>query len=101
MTVVVEISLIPIGEGTSLSKYVAEAQKVLDRLGVDHILTPSSTVFQASSREEAFKVIDALCEEVFNKGAKRLVTTIKIDERRDKPNWGMRYKLESVKEKLS
>ena len=101
MTVVVEISLIPIGEGTSLSKYVADAQKVLQRLGVEHLLTPSSTVFQASSRKEALEIIDMLCEEVFKKGAKRLVTTIKIDERRDKPGWGMKYKLESVKEKLS
>ena len=99
MPVVTELTFVPLGVGPSVSGYVAKVLKLLKTKGVKHVLTPSSTVFETKTREQAFKLIDELSEELFKEGVPRIVTIIKMDERRDKINWSMDYKVAVVKEK--
>jgi uncharacterized protein (TIGR00106 family) len=83
MAVIVEFSVIPLGEGTSVSSLVARAVKALEDAGIKHVATPMGTILEAESLEEALQYVKLAHEAVFKAGAKRVVTMIKIDDRRD------------------
>jgi uncharacterized protein (TIGR00106 family) len=83
MTVVVELNIIPLGGGVSVSKFLVPALKEVERLNVKYEVTPMCTVFEAESVDEAFNVVKVAHEAVFEAGVKRVVTTVKIDDRRD------------------
>ncbi len=93
-----EITIIPIGVGASVSDYIVEALKVVERSGLHFKLTPTSTVIEGDL-DELFRVMKEIHESPFRKGAPRVVTIIKIDDRRDKPIT-MEYKVRVVEEKL-
>ncbi len=93
-----EITIVPVGVGASVSDYVAEALKIVERSGLKYRLTPTSTVVEGDL-DELFRVMKEMHESPFRKGAPRVVTIIKIDDRRDKPIT-MEYKVRVVEEKL-
>ena len=96
---VVEVCLIPIGtKETSVSKYVAEAEKILMAEGVKYKLNPMGTVIQGDI-DQALKAIRACQESVFEQGADRVYSVIKIDDRRDKKA-SLDQKLKSVMDKM-
>jgi uncharacterized protein (TIGR00106 family) len=95
--VVAEVSIIPIGTADAgISQFVAASLRVLEeRKGLAYRLTPMGTIIEGPLD----KVLEAICdmhEVPFSKGAERVVTSIKIDDRRDKPTT-MDGKLESVR----
>lgn len=83
MVVIVEFSVVPLGEGTSVSRFVAKAVKELEERGVKHVATPMSTIIEEDDLESALQHVRAAHEAVFKAGAKRVITVIKIDDRRD------------------
>lgn len=95
MTVVVEFSVIPLGVGISLSRFLAPALKELDRRGVKYEITPMCTIFEAENAAEALDMVKAAHEAVFKNNVKRVVTYVKIDDRRDIKR-GMKEKAESL-----
>lgn len=97
---VMEISVIPIGtETTSVSLYVAEAVKVLmAEKDLKYQTTAMCTVVEGDMKK-LLEVAQRIHEAVINKGAKRVHTTIMIDDRRDKP-LTMEGKIRSVQQKL-
>ncbi|MGZ9584485.1 MTH1187 family thiamine-binding protein [Paenibacillus marinisediminis] len=97
---IAEITIIPLGTGsTSVSEYVARIENVLAGLeGVTHELTPMSTIIEGPI-DRLFEVIRILHEVPFEQGVGRVSTSIKIDDRRDKPS-SRAQKLQSVAEKL-
>lgn len=96
---VVEVCLIPIGtKETSVSKYVAEAEKILIAEGVKYKLNPMGTVIEADA-DRALEVIRKMQESVFANGADRVYSVIKMDDRRDKKA-SMEQKIKSVEDKL-
>ena len=99
MTVVAEVNLIPLGEGISVSKFLAPALKVFEKRGVKHEITPMCTIFEAESIEDAFDVVAAIHEAVFRVGVKRVVTTVKVDDRRDLER-SMNEKVDSLKKEI-
>lgn len=81
---VVEVTVIPIGtKDPSLSKYVAKALEELENKDVDYELTPSGTVLEGDL-SEILEVIRDMHESVFGDDIKRVVTSVQIDDRRDK-----------------
>ncbi len=94
--VVVEVSIVPIGTGeTGISHYIAACLEVLEgKKDLSYRLTPMGTVLEGPL-DEVLKVIHQMHEVPFEKGASRLITNIKIDDRRDKPVT-MATKVESV-----
>jgi len=96
--VIVEFTVVPLGE-RNLSRYVAEVVKLLERKGVKYQLTPMATVFEARSVGEAFAIIEEAHELMFELGAERVSTAVKIDDRRDKERH-MEDKVKSVMEKV-
>ena len=99
VAILVELSIVPLGVGASVSKFLVPAIKELERLGVKYEVTPMCTVFEAENVEEAFNIIKAAHEAVFGENVKRVVTTVKIDDRRDVER-GMKEKVESLKKEV-
>ena len=82
--VVAEITIIPVGtENSSLSKYVAKALKELEKSGVEYELTSSGTILEGEL-EEVLETARKMHESVFDDEIKRVVTSLEIDDRRDK-----------------
>jgi uncharacterized protein (TIGR00106 family) len=98
--VIVQFSTSPLGEGVGVSRFVSEALKVVKSSGLRFQLTPMSTILEADSAEEALGVILRAHEALFKAGARRVVTDIKIDDRRDKPR-RMEDKVEKVMSQLA
>jgi len=57
------------------------------------------TIFEAKSIEEAFEVVQGMHEAVFQGSVKRVVTTVKIDDRRDRET-SMKEKVAVLKTEL-
>jgi uncharacterized protein (TIGR00106 family) len=96
--VIAEVTFSPIGTATpSLSKYVVAALDVLTRHPeIDFLLNPMGTVLEGE-RKDVLAIVEEMNEAVFAAGAQRVGTTLKIDERRDKPA-SMRHKVDAVME---
>ncbi|MCR3760765.1 MTH1187 family thiamine-binding protein [Clostridium felsineum] len=97
---IAQATIIPVGTGsTSLSSYVAACENILkDEKEIKYQLTPMCTIFEGEL-DTIIKVIRKMHEIPFENGAERVITSISIDDRRDKKA-SMEQKLNSVKEKL-
>jgi uncharacterized protein (TIGR00106 family) len=83
---VAEIIVVPLGTANpSLSRYVAEVEKVIRASGLVYQLTPMSTCVEGSL-EQILDLTRAVHLCLFQvEGVLRVSTTLKIDDRRDKP----------------
>lgn len=97
---IVAVSVVPIGTGsTSVSDYVAKAERILRDDGrVKFQLGPMFTVIEGSLTD-CLDVVRRMHESLFESGAARVSTMVKIDDRRDKKA-KMEDKVRSVLEKL-
>ena len=82
--IIAEVSITPLGVGTSVSKYVKEAVRVIEESGLKSSTGGMSTTIESPDLDTLFKVIKAAEEAEINAGAKRISMFIKIDDRRDK-----------------
>ncbi len=96
--IIAELVIVPLGE-KSLSRYVAEVVKLLDKKGVKYQLTPMATIIEVSNIDELLEIVRDAHELMFRLGAKRVSTTVRIDDRRDKERT-MEDKVKSVMEKV-
>ena len=81
---ILEISVVPIGtKETSLSSYVADCIRILKKERVPHELTSMGTNIEGDLKD-LMKIALKMHETPFKKGARRVLTTLKIDDRRDK-----------------
>jgi len=97
--VIVELNVIPLGVGVSVSEYLVPALRVLEHLDVKYETNPMCTVFEGENVEEALDIVKEVHNAVFKEQVKRVVTTVKIDDRRD-VNRSMEEKLESLQKTL-
>ena len=97
---IVAVSVVPIGTGTtSVSSYVAGAEKILREDGrVTYELGPMFTCLQGELAD-CLDVVRKMHESLFDAGALRVSTSVKIDDRRDRQG-DMKAKVRSVREKL-
>jgi uncharacterized protein (TIGR00106 family) len=96
---ILEISVVPIGTGdTSLSAYVADCLRVLKKEKVRFELSSMGTNIEGDLKD-LFKIAIAMHQVPFKKGARRVVTTMKIDDRRDKKGT-LQGKKKAVQRKL-
>ena len=96
----IEVGVIPLGTETpSVTRYVAEAVKVLqDEKDIKYELTAMSTIIEGDL-EHLLSLAHKMHQAAFAAGAMRVVTTIKIDERRDEVA-SMSSKLKAVRREL-
>ena len=95
-----DISIVPVGTGSpSVSAFVAGAVKILQKEpGIRYELTAMNTIVEGDL-EKLLAVAQKMHSSAFDAGAKRVVTNIRIDDRRDKP-LTMEGKIKAVKDKL-
>lgn len=98
--VVAEVSVVPMGTMTpSASQYVARAIRVLKQQNrIKYQLTAMGTLLEGEL-SEVLEAARGMHESLYDQHVKRVITTIRIDDRRDK-KLTMSYKVESVMEKL-
>ena len=98
--IVAEIVVTPIGTTkTGLSDYIAKAVDEIKKAGVKYQLHPMGTVFEAADLETACRVMKAAHQAVIKAGAKRVLTTLRVDERLDQPRT-MKERVERVTAKV-
>jgi uncharacterized protein (TIGR00106 family) len=100
--VIMEISIVPVGtKNTSVSKFVAESLSVLkNEKGINYELHPMGTVIEGDSLEKLLELARRMHEAVLSGEIKRVVTSINIDDRKDK-TLSMLGKVTSVEKKLN
>jgi uncharacterized protein (TIGR00106 family) len=98
---IAEISIVPVGtQTTSVSSFVAGAVTELKASGLDYQLTPMGTIIEGEL-DQVMAVCTRMHASAFAKGALRVYTTIKIDDRRDgEEGPRMGHKVASVEQKL-
>jgi uncharacterized protein (TIGR00106 family) len=97
---IAEVSVVPLGTKTpSVSQYVARAVKVLEQeKDIRYEMTAMGTIIEADL-DRILAVVKKMHEGTFGEGVVRVLTTVKIDDRRDKAQ-GMKEKMDSLKKKL-
>ena len=103
-TIHAEISVIQIGirseTTTSMSKEIAAAFDAIQKIkGLKTMLTPMGTQIESNNFANILQAIEVAHQVVRTAGAKRIMSTIRIDERLDK-SISLEDKVESVMEKI-
>ncbi|MHA1968054.1 MAG: MTH1187 family thiamine-binding protein [Candidatus Hodarchaeales archaeon] len=94
--IIAELSTFPVGEGTSLSKFVKKAvQEIENYQGVRIEHHPMGTVIEADNIDQILEITKLAHEAIFSAGAQRVLTQLKIDDRKDK-NRKMEDKLTAI-----
>ena len=83
---IMEINIIPLGTKTpSVSKYIADALKVLGKeKNIIYELTAMGTIVETDSLDLLLTLAKKMHRAVLSGKINRVVTTIKIDDRKDK-----------------
>ena len=97
MKAVVDLGVVPIGVGVSLSKYIATCQRVLEDAGLKTRLHSYGTNIEGEW-DDVFAAIKKCHEEVHKMGAPRIYTVIKVGTRTDREQ-SMDDKIKSVESK--
>ncbi len=92
---IIEISIVPIGtEEPSVSKYVTKALDVLEEKNVEYEITSMGTIIEGDL-DKIMEIAKEMHKNTFDNDIARVVTTIKIDDRKDKTQ-KMKQKKKSV-----
>lgn len=79
-----EISVVPVGTTTqSIGDYIADVVLACKKAKVKYKLTDMGTIIEGETAD-LFTIARKLHETPFKKGVRRVITTISIDDRRDK-----------------
>jgi len=82
--IISQLSIAPLGNDISVGKYVKLVIEVLNKENVKFETNAMATVIETEDLETLFKVVKKAHIAVINAGGKRVITELKIDDRRDK-----------------
>jgi uncharacterized protein (TIGR00106 family) len=99
MKVLVDLCIVPLGVGVSLSPYIAACEIVLTAAGLKTALHSYGTNIEGEW-DEVFAAIRRCHEVVHEMGAPRITTTIKMGTRTDRKQ-SLEDKIASVQSKLA
>lgn len=98
MKVIADVSLVPMGVGVSVSKYVAECEKIFKQAGLKINLHSYGTNIEGEW-EEVFLAIKKCHEVVHEMGFPRISTNMRFGTRTDREQ-SLEDKIKSVEEKI-
>lgn len=98
MNVIVDLCVVPLGVGLSVSKYVAACHELINQAGLKSQLHAYGTNIEGDW-DAVFAVVKQCHEKIHEMGAPRITTTIKMGTRTDRDQT-MEDKICSVREKL-
>ena len=95
-----ELEVIPIGTGNaSLSTVLAEVAKLIDKSGLDYRVGPMGTVVEGDW--DRIMLLAKQCHQAVLGSVGRVMTTIRIDDRKDQPGAGrITQKVQSLEAKV-
>lgn len=93
--IISQLSVSPVGKDISLSKYVKIALNVLKMNNVRFETNAMATIIETENIETLFKLVEKVHKAIITVGAERVITELKIDDRRDK-NATIESKLNSI-----
>jgi len=99
MRVIVDLSIIPLGVGLSLSAHIAACQRVLDEAGLETHLHAYGTNIEGDW-DVVFAAIKRCHQVLHGNGVPRIATVIKCGTRTDRLQ-SMDDKVRSVEQKLA
>jgi uncharacterized protein (TIGR00106 family) len=96
---IMAISVTPVGTGSpGVGEYVAEAVRVIERSGLRWELTAMHTLVEGDL-DALLRLVPEIHAAMFARGARRVSTVVKIDDRRDAPS-SIEGKVRSVRERM-
>ncbi len=98
MNVIVDLCLVPIGVGVSLSSYVAVCEQIVREAGLKAKLHANGTNIEGEW-DKVFAAVKKCHETIHQMGAPRIFTVMKIGTRTDRGQT-MEDKISSVEAKL-
>ena len=98
MKVIAEFTIIPIGVGTSLSRYVAACENILEEIGLEHELHANGTNVEGEW-DEVMAAIKQCHLKLHEMGVPRISTTVRVGTRIDREQT-MTDKIQSVRKKM-
>ena len=81
---IAQMSVYPLGESTSLSRFVKKGVKVIEKSGYTYEVGGMATTVETPGLDELFELIKQVHAAHVEEGAKRIIIDLKIDDRRDK-----------------
>jgi uncharacterized protein (TIGR00106 family) len=99
MKVIVDLCVGPIGVGLSVSKYIAECEKILKQAGLNTMLHAYGTNIEGEW-DDVFAAVKKCHERVHEMGAPRISSTLRVGTRTDREQT-MDDKIKSVQLKIS
>ena len=95
-----ELEVIPIGtQSPSLSSQLAEVARLIDRSGLDYRVGPMGTVVEGEW--DRIMTLAKQCHQAVLASSGRVMTTIRIDDRKDRPGAGrITQKVQSLEDKV-
>jgi uncharacterized protein (TIGR00106 family) len=98
MNVLVDVCVVPMGVGVSVSKYVVECENIFAAAGLNHQMHSYGTNVEGDW-DEVMAAIKKCHETVHEMGVPRIGTTIRLGTRTDREQ-SMRDKIDSVESKM-
>ena len=99
MKVILDLCVVPLGVGVSVSQYIAECERILEDVGLTTTLHAYGTNIEGEW-EEVFDAVKRCHERLHDMGVPRISTTLKLGTRVDREQT-MAEKVASVESKLS
>jgi uncharacterized protein (TIGR00106 family) len=81
---IASFSVYPVGEGTSLSRFVKKGVAVIKASGYPYEVGAMSTSVEVPDLDALFDLVKKVHAAHLAEGAKRIVIDLKVDDRRDK-----------------
>ncbi|MET1101826.1 MAG: thiamine-binding protein [Pyrodictiaceae archaeon] len=80
---IVSFKVIPMGIGTSVSRYIARVVALLEERGYKPRVTPDTTILRINDLSEIGVITRMIHDELYSMGVQRIITVIMVDDRRD------------------
>jgi uncharacterized protein (TIGR00106 family) len=80
----VEFSIVPVGKGVSVGSDIAKVIRIVENSGLPYKLNPMGTVVEGKWDE--IMALIKRCHRVVLRNGERVVTSIKIDDRKGRSN---------------
>jgi len=81
---IAQLSVYPIGEGTSLSRFVKKGIQVINDSGYTYEIGGMSTAIEVPDLDALFFLVKKVHQAHVEEGGQRIVIDLKVDDRRDK-----------------
>jgi uncharacterized protein (TIGR00106 family) len=93
----VEFSIVPLGKGASVGEDVARVIRIVEKSGLPYKLNPMGTVVEGDW--DSIMNLIKKCHKSVMRGGERVVTTVKIDDRKGRRNM-IESKIKSVEKRI-